>query len=198
MYQPYSYRRESDPAWLPPVTLEEAKRQLNIIGSQDDNLISTFIVAAARLCENETWRSFMPSSFTMMVSQALVKKDQLVYVSKAPVTAISNVKYYDSNETLQTMVNGTDYVYSLESEPAMVKFLTVPNVSTKKIYPYQIEFTGGWEAIEDVPTDIKIAVLMAVSDMYEMRNNSVVGVSLDTQLPITSKRLLAPYRINTY
>ena len=96
MYQPYSYRRESDPAWLPPVTLEEAKRQLNIIGSQDDNLISTYITAAARLCENETWRSFMPSSFTMMVSQALVKKDQLVYVSKAPVTAISNVKYYDS------------------------------------------------------------------------------------------------------
>jgi len=140
----------------------------------------------------------MPSSFTMMVSQALVKKDQLVYVSKAPVTAISSVKYYDSNETLQTMVNGTDYVYSLESEPAMVKFLTVPNVSTKKIYAYEIEFTGGWEAIEDVPTDIKIAVLMAVSDMYEMRNNSVVGVSLDTQLPITSKRLLAPYRINTY
>ena len=46
-----------------------------------------------------------------------------------------------------------------------------------------------------IPTPIKQAVLLMVGDMYENREETVVGQTVAT-LPLTAERLLTPFQLN--
>ena len=191
-----TYVRDSGSAFSSPVTLAEAKSQLNITGTYHDTLIGDLITAATELCESETWRSFMEGVFTLHISKVEKNKDILLY--RCPIQSIESVKYYNTSNVLTTLVAGTDYIYSLDSEPGVLQFLTIPNCSATKIYPIQVEMTCGWASSGLVPQRIKQAILMCVANMYEMRNDAVIGSSVSTELPLTSKRLLQNMRVNTY
>jgi uncharacterized phiE125 gp8 family phage protein len=189
----HTYNREASPVYVSAVTLTEAKAHLNITNSYDDTMITSLCMAASKLCEEWTWRAFVDSDFLLYLSEIPVE----FYICKCPINTITSVKYYDTSEVLTTLVNGTDYIIGLESEPAVLRFLTSPNLSTKKIYPVLIEMNSGWATEANVPQQIKQAILICVANMYEMRTDNIVGVS-STEIPMPSKMLLANQRVNIY
>lgn len=191
-----SYVRNPNSGYSCPVTLAQAKAQLNITGNYHNDYINTLIVAATELCESETWRCFLEAEYTCHIGKIVKDKDILLF--RNPIQSIDSVKYYNTLNVLTTLTNGVDYIYSLDCEPAVLKFLTIPSVSSTKIYPIQVAMTCGWASSDLVPQRIKQAILMAVANMYEMRNDAVVGASISIELPMASKRLLQNCRVNTY
>lgn len=191
-----TYTRESSPAYTSPVTLTEAKSQLNITGTYHDTLIVDLILAATQLCEKESWRSFMDATYTLRIGQVQKNKDILIF--RCPIRTIASVKYYNSSNVLTTLVDGTDYIVSTECEPAILQFINIPTVSTTKIYPFEVVLNCGWSSAGAVPKPIKQAILMCVANLYEMRNDAVVGSSVSVDIPLTSKRLLANFRVSTF
>lgn len=189
----HTYNRVASPSYVAGVTLAEAKAHLNITGIYDDTMISSLCVAASQLCEQWTWRAFVDSNFLLYLSDTPIE----FYICKCPINTITSVKYYNTSEVLTTLVLGTDYIIGLESEPAVLRFLTQPNLSTKKIYPVVIEMNSGWVNEATVPAVIKQAILICVANMYEMRTDNIVGVS-STEIPLPSQMLLANQRVNIY
>ena len=63
--------------------------------------------------------------------------------------------------------------------------------------PIKIEFTCGWTSAANVPEAIKQAILTRVADMFENRENKVIGggITVTTDLKIF-ENLAMMYRIN--
>ena len=190
------YVRDPNSAYSCPVTLAQAKTQLNITGNYHNDYINTLIVAATELCESETWRSFLEAEYTCKVGVVSQYKD--ILLARCPIQSINSVKYYNTSNVLTTLVEGTDYILSVDCEPAVLTFLQVPNVSKTKVYPYEIQMTCGWASSDLVPQRIKQAILMIVADAYEQRNDQVTGTIVSINIPLPAKRLLQNCRVNTY
>lgn len=73
---------------------------------------------------------------------------------------------------------------------------TSPGLEDDRAAPVWVEFDAGYgDAASDVPAPIKAAILLMVGDLYENREDTVVGTSLDVRpLPRGVDALLSPYR----
>lgn len=151
-----------------PLTLSEVKLHLKVSVSTDDDLITALRNSAIEWVEQYTNRQIMPATW-YLYKDTLVGDIELDW---CPVTAVSSLKYYDTDNALQTL--STDY-YDVDtaSEPARIclaygyDWPTVyerPNAVT-------IEFTAGYADAASVPAPITSALLLMIGHNYENRGD---------------------------
>jgi uncharacterized phiE125 gp8 family phage protein len=112
----------------------------------------------------------------------------------APVSSITSITYYDGDNTQQTL---SADVYQLLSDARG------PFVSPKsdQVWPgsydrkdaVTITYIAGYGDTDAVPAAIKAAILLIVGHLYENREATTVGVSVEL-LPMAVDALLAPFR----
>jgi uncharacterized phiE125 gp8 family phage protein len=105
-----------------------------------------------------------------------------------------SVKYYDTDGVEQTL-DVAEYYEDAKSKPARI--VPVSSWPATKDRPNAVTITieAGYGATADkVPQVIKQALLLMVGDMYENREETVVGTIVST-LPLTADRLLRPFRL---
>lgn len=182
-----SYKIKTQPA-SEPVTLTEAKLHLKVDGSAEDNLITYLISAARDLAERYMNRSIITQTWELYLD---VLPDQ-IDIWHGPVASISSVKYYDSDNTLQTL-SATLYTTDIVSEPARI------NRAYSATYPYTydrtnaviVEFIAGQSS---APSLIKAAILLIIGHLYTNREDVITGHSA-VEIPMGSKALLDHYRV---
>ena len=86
------------PASTYPVSLTEAKSHLKVDTTADDTYITSIIKAATQLSEEYTNRFFIDT----VIEQYASNFGDLQTLFKSKVSAVAYVKYYDSNNSLQT------------------------------------------------------------------------------------------------
>jgi len=176
----------------PLFTDAEAKAHLKIDVSTDDVIIANLVAAATQSCEIFTNRFFIDT----VVTQYSDTWDEFYTLYKSPVDSITHVKYYDSDDTQQTLAS-SNYILGHYSQPARIGVAvggTLPNLS-KRINAVEVKYTVGYgTASTDVPEGIRQAVLLTLSNWYENRQSVITGRTA-TELPLSSQYLLEQYKI---
>lgn len=175
-----------------PVTLNEARDHIQGLEgiTVDDAIITSLISVAREQAELFTWRCIKASTYELRLTNIPAS----VKLPNSPVLAITHVKYNNSAGTETTMPN-TDYRLVNWDEPAKLIFDEQPATSGDE-GDVTITYTAGYTLPADVPLSIKQAVLMMVRTLYDNRedmNNRNI-----TELPLTSKTLLTPFRCHEF
>jgi len=192
-----SFQITSEPA-TEPITLVEAKSHLRVDFSDDDTYIGTLITTARKYCEQYTNRVFITQTWRLNLDYF----SNPFYLPVNPVQSVTTVKYYDENEAQQTLSAG-DYQVDLLSDNAQIYEGIIANYPSigDTINPIEVIFVAGYGAAADVPADIKHAMKIMISHLYENREGvNVPAQSIATQIPLpqSAKNLLGFYRIRTF
>jgi len=180
------------PASTYPVSLTEAKSHLKVDTTADDTYITSIIKAATQLSEEYTNRFFINT----VIDQTCSDFAQLQTLFKSKVSAVAHVKYYDNDNSLQTL-SASIYDTQLQYEPSQIQLAenqSFPSI-TKRNDAVVARYTVGYgSAASDVPEIIKQAILLTIGNFYQNRNSVVIG-RIATELPQNSKWLLDTYKV---
>ena len=184
--------KEDTLAVNPLFTTAEAKDFLKVDTTADDSLIDSLIKAATQSCQIFTNRYFLDTTVTQYSDNWF----EFYRLYKSPVIAITHVKYYDTNDTLQTLAS-SNYILDNISQPARIGISvdgTLPNLADR-INAVEVKYSVGYgELSSDVPEGIKQAVLITIGNWYENRQTVITGRTA-TELPLSSQYLLEQYKI---
>ncbi len=180
------------PASTYPVSLTEAKSHLKVDTTADDTYITSIIKAATQLSEEYTNRFFIDT----IIDQTCSDFAQLQTLFKSKVSAVAHVKYYDSDNSLQTL-SATIYDTQLQYEPSQIQLAddkSFPEI-TKRNDAVVARYTVGYgSAASDVPEIIKQAILLTIGNFYQNRASVITGKTA-TELPMNVKWLLDTYKV---
>jgi len=160
-------------------TTSEVKNYLKVDDATDDALIAAMLKAARQAVEARQNISTLtktivqklerfPSSYKVATDYENVIK-LLVY----PVVSVSSITYLDENGVLQTLAQN---LYEVDTYRGIIgeavdqdfpdTYLSLNDVT--------ITYTAGFgTAATDCPSDIRIAVLKLIANMYDNRGDSV-------------------------
>lgn len=176
------------------ISVQELKDYLRVDSSVDDTMLEAFINAATSQIEARLNRPLRSQRWFYYIDYSDLTTG-LIYVNKAPVTAITSIQYYDSNNTLQTL-SSSNYFASLSSNPCKIKVMTLPNIYNR-LDAVKVTFTAGYSSVSDIPKDIKQALKFMCGHWYENRQDAITG-TIAQDMPMSSQFLLEPYRNLVY
>jgi len=153
------------------VTLAEAKRHLRELTTDNDTYIQDLIIAAQQKVEEEYDLSLTAETWELILDEFPVS-DIEIYMW--PVATISSVKYTDPSGTTGVTVTNTNYTKDLASKPARIKPINSyswPATKSETANAVQIQFITGFTSPETIPGDIKVAMLLTMSDWNDNRGD---------------------------
>lgn len=154
-----------------PISLEDAKAHCGVTNTEQDNLIEDLIWGGvhsfekrANVClSSQNWKVFLNKGY------------EHIELWKYPITGISSIQYYDSDNALQTLSTG-DYFTNIASgstgydpRPVVITVEDIPATYTRDD-AFIITFAAGYSTID---YDVKQAVLSWVYRKYENPNDAV-------------------------
>lgn len=132
------------PATTYPITVSEAKEHCYITIDDDDTLIQSMIETATELCQNYIGQQIKVATF----EQSEQEWDNFSLL-KNPLGSLSTIKYYDENDTLQTLShNDFFYIddYQLPNRLVMKIDADFPTLSNR-VNPILITYTSEMSVI---------------------------------------------------
>ena len=164
----HSYKTTTGPA-SEPITLLEAKTQLRVESDEtdDDVWITSAITVVREQVESLTNRALMPQSLELAIGEF----DSTIALPKPPFSSLTSIEYYDEDNVLQTL-SSDYYLVNDFVEPAEVvkkNDQTYPAVYNRPD-AIRIKFATGYADAASVPSSIKQAMLMLLTDLYDNRS----------------------------
>lgn len=186
-----------------PVTLAQTQSHLRLFtenGSHpEDDLIQVYIDAATGAAEDYLQRY-------LAQRQLRLKRDDfptenmdgvtMITLPVYPVISVDAISYVDLAGNTQTL---TGYEVDSASVPARIRIVEPPDVKDG-LSNLTIDVTVGYGSLTSppsadlIPSVIKHAILLMVGQMYEHRENVVVGQTAN-QVPAAFEYLLHPHRV---
>ena len=196
------------PPTTEPVTLQEVKDHLRIVHDDEDDLIESYKIAARKHIEfTLTWRALItqelqlsldsfPPRATYYSPYFIKAKNDEIVLPYPPVQEIVSITYKDKDGT-ETTIPADDYIVDTDSEPARIVPAPGESWPTEDLYPLgavKIKFKAGYgDTKEDVPNELRQAILMLTAHFYENREQVVIGATV-ADLPMAIDALTMPYR----
>lgn len=150
---------------------------VNAATTAEDALLTAMIQAARERVEDITRRALLTQTW-QYVLQSWPAGDYI----KLPfgnLQSVSSVKYIDTDGTTTTMTATTDYLVEANGEGIGRIVLPYgeswPGTSLYPSNPITIEFICGWTAAANIPSKIRIALLMILADLWDNREAQAVG-----------------------
>lgn len=179
------------PPVLEPVTIEEARTQARVTSSDEDESLTSYILAARMKSEIRTHRALITQTLEMRLD-AFPRWE--INVPRPPLQSVTSITYVDTGGVTQTL-SSTLYRTDIRSEPGRI------TPAYGQIWPrarpvtgaVTITFVAGFgDDPEDVPELIRRAMLLMITDMREYRSDrdSPVGGSLATPVSSVAEVLL--------
>jgi uncharacterized phiE125 gp8 family phage protein len=158
-----------------PITLEEAKLHLRIENddTHEDSLIYALIAAACRHCENFLGRALITQTWDFYADSFPLDGCSYLELPYPPLASVATVKYKDTAGTLQTW-DAANYIVDTISEPGRIALaygVLWPS-TYDEIQAVQIRFVAGYGLAGSVPQQIKNAILLKLTDLYENRGDA--------------------------
>ena len=182
------------PPAVEPVTLAEAKAHLRLDTGSDDAYVSALITAARERVELFLRRALITQAFEFAVDD-FPAYDRAIDLPRPPLRSVEWTKYVDTAGVLQTVTPDTYTVDASSNEIGRIA------LAWNRFWPFArytinavtVRFAAGYgSAPKDVPQAIRHAVLIETANLYENREDTVVGQAVN--MLSVSERLLWPYR----
>lgn len=180
-----------------PITLAEAKAQCHVDGTEEDALITGYIVTAREYCEGFDWRAYLTQTIELWREHWPL--DDEIELPKPPLQSVTKVEYYltdDTKLTLPTTVYGVDAI----STPGTVHLKYCqqwPNAVLRDYNAICVTYVAGYANAAAVPQSIKQAMLLLVSHWYENREAVLVG-TISKQIDFAVRALLDVNRASRF
>ena len=173
------YTRTTSPD-LNRITLAEAKSQLNVLTTSQDDYINSLIDVAEGVIMSRTNTAFQSTSYE---GQTFDFSGEVLRIPVAPVTAITFLKVKETVDDADytTLEEGTDFVLG-KSE---IRF-----PSHKTYYEISVGFVSGYTNIT-FPLGLKGATLMMIGTLYANRQSEMGNVV--EKIPYGIEFMLNPY-----
>lgn len=186
-----------------PVTLTEAKLHLRLATTatlaeaytSEDDLLNDLIQAAREQVERYLERSLVTQTRTLYL-QEWPDGDTLT-LPYPPLQSVTGVYYWVDEAVAESTVTSTDYDVITGTEPGklvLTSDASWPTDTLRPATPIRVVYVAGYGVGTNIPSAIKSAIKLTLSDLYEHRGEVVIGVSA-TRIPEALDRLLATYRM---
>lgn len=164
-----------------PVTLSEAKAQLRIEDAftEDDDYIESLISVARDRCENYCNQFFTAQDIKILYSGNIPSTVLLPYGG----LSVTGVTYTDQDGVLQTVSSSE---YTVDSDNRTITFDNTYNGKNHQVL--------ATTSAPDQIIGVKHAIKMILTDLYELRTESVIGSSVSENPAL--QMILYPYREN--
>lgn len=180
-----------------PLSLDEAKSHLRVDHTDDDFYIRRLIKAAKQHIEKISNYVIVSSVWAAYCDEW--PSDQRIYILKYPVTAISKIEYYASDDATEyTELAAASFDKAEKYNPPVILLKDTPSLGDK-LNAVKITFTAGHanNITDPVPENIKQALLILINHMYDNRQDEIVGSSVsrftkDYEYFIDKIRLVTP------
>jgi uncharacterized phiE125 gp8 family phage protein len=175
--------------YVEPVSLVEAKQHLKMDGiTEDDVLITSLISQARMIAERETDRQILSRTWDYQLDE--FPRDKLE-IPISPILSIDSVKYIDGNGAEQTVPSSVYASYLGETSAHLyLKYNQEWPATRNQTAAVTVRFVTGYS---EVPEQMKAAILLLVSDLYDSRSSTVVGSTV-ANASRTARSLLFSFR----
>lgn len=176
------------------VPTSELKTHLRVTTSDDDSYIADLGLAAKEVAEEYCNRYFLATTVETYLDEWYSQVD----LYKSPLKSITHVKYYDTNNTLQTLA-ASNYNVDISSMPGR---LDLSNATFPSLYGYRtgqvvIRYVVGESSASDID-NVKLlshAIKLLVGHWYENRQDVITGTQVN-MVPETSRFILDKFKID--
>lgn len=184
-------RRTAGPV-AEPLDVPQALAHLRVDDSESVDYVAGLIAVARQQAEDRTERTLMPSTWTLRLPAFPAADGGAIELLRPPIIGVTSVQYLDADGTLQT-VDPASYVVDTQSEPGRLLPLagSWPATATHP-QAVTIVYTAGYANAAAVPMPIKQWMLLAMGDLFELRQRSSDKPALPQDF---ADGLLAPYRL---
>ena len=174
------------------ISTANAKLFLKVDIADDDDVIDSIVNAATESAQEYTNRFFLETT----LEQYGTTFADIRSLFKSPVSEITHVKYYDTDNAQQTLSSSVYQVTpAIEPSTLMLKVdQSYPDVADREdavLVKYKV---GYGTAPTDVPYAIIQAVYLTIGHWYQNRQEVVVG-RIATEIPMGAKYLLDQYKV---
>jgi uncharacterized phiE125 gp8 family phage protein len=190
-----------------PLTLDEVREHLRIVGTDQDNYLARLIAAARSRAERITKRALITQTWRVTLDEFPEWFD----IPKAPLQSVLTINYLDGDgatvalyDSSSPQVGIADFVIDTQSDPARVLLAygitwPAPVVQANAV---SLTFEAGYgDHAEDVPEDLRLAMLLMIGHWFEHRESvagSDAGGGTDLKdVPQSSMWILEDYRVLT-
>jgi uncharacterized phiE125 gp8 family phage protein len=174
------------------ISLAEAKAFLRVDSDydDDDSYITSLIGVATNVVEQFTRRRLITQTYNIYYDEFPPYMDLQV----GNVASVTHVKYYDTDNTLQTL-DTSEYDVDIRVKPGRIYQAEDGNFpdTYERANSVEVEFVVG-SAASDVEDAIKQAMYIVIGRYYENRQDVVMGTQVN-ELPLMVEHLLTPYRL---
>ena len=174
------------------ISLAEAKAFLRVDSDydDDDSYITSLIGVATNVVEQFTRRRLITQTYNIYYDEFPPYIDLQV----GNVASVTHVKYYDTDNTLQTL-DTSEYDVDIRVKPGRIYQAEDGNFPNtyERANSVEVEFVVG-SAASDVEDAIKQAMYIVIGRYYENRQDVVMGTQVN-ELPLMVEHLLTPYRL---
>lgn len=175
---------------IEPVTLDEAKAHCRAEDDSVDAMIGIYMKAARSRVETFLRRSLIERTLTYRLSCL----SGPIRLRQGPVSEVVSVIYTARDGQDQTLPADQYKLVRDREPPAIVpRYGVVWPLTLDEPDVVAVDYVAGYgAAVEDIPEDIRVAILMVTGHFFENREDVVTGVSA-IEIPIASRDLLMPY-----
>lgn len=167
------------------LSLEDAKRFIRVVDTDDDADIQSFIDSAITEAQDITNRQFATATYELYLSE--FKRE--IKLPKNPIQEIISIEYLDSSNSYITL-DPTSYFLCEDLEIGVVVFRVIPGIKSER-NAIRITFKCGYKT--NFPADLKQWLKVRVSTLFEYREELTAGISISKNNHVDS--ILQRYRI---
>lgn len=183
------------PAVTQPLTIDEVKRHLRIDVNDDDIVIAPMLAAGVAHVENHISGALMTQTWDMFLDEW--PEDDMIALPKPPLQSVTSIQYTPDGGVLSTFAS-SNYIVDTASTPGRIvlnRNAAWPTDTLQAANGVVIRFVCGYTSAANVPGPIKHALKLLLGDMYENREDTLVGQGYSAMpLPLSAKSLLSSYR----
>lgn len=176
-----------------PVSLDEAKRHLNITTSDDNGYIEGLIKVARRYVETRQRRQHITATWVLRCDRF----PSVIEPPRPPLQSVTTLAYNDTAGAEQTLTEDTDFEVDIYSEPGRIYPVYGEDWPSTRGHKHDVTLTyvaGYGATASTVPEDIRHAIKLMVAHLYEMREPVITG-TIVTSVPKTLLALIDQYRV---
>lgn len=185
-----------------PVSSAEAKAHCKIEVTEDDTLVASLITAARQHVESYTRLALVTQTwdlsldFEWPIETVRGVRQRRIVLPKQPVQSVTSITYYDVNGDSQTLAADQYVLAKIDTGDWVIDQaygVTWPTLRDR-LGAVVVRVVAGYGNASAVPQALKQAMLLLIGHWYEQRE-TVNVVNITSEIPFTTKALLAPYRV---
>lgn len=175
-----------------PILLADALAHLRIEGDEENRYVAGLIDAATAWVENHLERALITRTYEFSLSAF----PACIALPMPPLQSVVGITYTDTSGDAQTLA-ADQYQLKTDQAPAFVVpayGVTWPT-ARDEVGSVVVEYTAGYgDTAADIPGDIVAALKLVIGQLYEHREQNVIG-SIVADIKFGIDALLQPYRL---